>query len=113
MPSSAGTRQAVPFFITDELMHRRAIAAWMREAHQGKLACTGNVTLATSASASSTTILDARIGAFSFIGFMPTTLNAASAMPALYVSSRSQGGAIVSHAINAAADKTYVYAILG
>lgn len=113
MPVSAGVKQAVPYFIIDELMHRRAIAAWMREAHQGKLACTGTVTLASSASASSTTITDARIGAFSYIGFMPTTLNAASAMPALYVSSRSQGGATVSHAINGAADKIYVYAILG
>ena len=113
MPASAGTRQAVPFFIPDEIQHRRAIAAWMREAHIGKLANTGELTLAASASASSTTITDARLGAFSWIGFMPTTLNAASAMPALYVSSRSAGGATVSHAINADADKIYIYAILG
>lgn len=113
MAISAGIRQAVPPFLVDETQHRRAIASWMREVHQGKLANTGTLTLAASASASSTTITDVRLGAFSWIGFMPTTLNAASAMPALYVSSRSNGGATVSHAINADADKVYIYAILG
>lgn len=113
MAASATNLQTVPFFVPDEQQHRRAIAAWIREAHQGKLACTGNVTLAASASASSTTVLDARVGFASFIGFMPTTLNAASAMPALYVSARSAGGFTVSHAINTDVDKTYVYIVIG
>ncbi len=113
MPISAGDRIVVPRFLPDEQQHRRLMAHAIIEAFQGHLQNTGDVTLANSASASSTTVTDSRVGFNSFIGLMPTTLNAASAMAATYISARSAGGFTISHAINTTADKAFVYCVLG
>ena len=77
---------------------------------QGKLNTTGTVTL--TSSASTTTITDARITANSFIGLTPTTQNATSAQTTLYVSSRTNGSAVLTHAISLATDETFVYEII-
>ena len=113
MATSAGTRQALPTFILNETEHRKQISGWMREVHQGKLANTGMVTLATSAA--STTVLDSRAGAFSWIGLMPTTANAASAIAdgSVYISSQGKQTFTITHANNAVADRIYRYALLG
>lgn len=111
MTTSAGTRLAPSGFIPDEKQHRRLIAQWMREAHQGHLANTGTVTLGTSTAA--TSVVDFRVGPNSFIGLMPTTANAASAIAATYISSRSAEGFTIAHASNATNDRTFVYCVLG
>lgn len=113
MPTSANARIAPPAFLHDEQAHRRAIAAWEREAHQGHLGNVGTVTLTTSTAA--TSVVDNRVGAASFIGFMPTTANAAEEIGSgtFYVSSRSSGGFTIAHASTTTADRAYVYCILG
>ena len=113
MATSAGSRLAPTGFVPDEQQHRRLIAGWMREAHQGHLGNIGNVTLATSTAA--TAVSDKRVGAFSFIGFMPTTANAAAELGAggMYVSSRSAEGFTITHASTTTADRAFVYCILG
>ena len=113
MATSAGTRQSLPTFIPNEIEHRKQISAWMREVHQGKLANTGSVTLTTSAA--STVVLDSRVGNFSYIGLMPTTASAASAVAdgSVYVSSQSKQAFTITHTNNAVADRTFRYAILG
>lgn len=111
MAISAGSRLAPTGFVPDEQQHRRLIAQWMREAHQGHLGNVGTVTLGTSTAA--TSVVDFRVGVNSFIGLMPTTANAASAIAATYVSSRSAEGFTISHANNATNDRTFVYCVLG
>ena len=113
MAVSANARISVPYFDTDEIQHRRALAQWAREVNQGHLQNTGNVTLA--AGAATTVVTDLRVGAFSFIGFMPTTANAAAEIGAgaMYVSSRSAEAFTITHANNAQVDRTFVYCILG
>lgn len=110
MPLSAGTVGTVlPYFPPEQ----RQLGAWVNQAHIGKLACTGNVTL--NAGATSTTVSDVRVGAFSFIGLTPITANAASAVAAgnVYISTRGKATFTITHPNSAAADKTFVYAVLG
>ena len=113
MPISANARLAPPAFIQDEEQHRRLLGAWVREAHQGHLANTGTVTL--SINSATTVVPDYRFGPNSFIGFMPTTANAATELGngTLYVSTRGKQTATITHANNAQADRTFTYAILG
>lgn len=111
MAVSAGTRLAPSTFLADEKQHRRLIALWMREAHQGHLGNVGTVTLAVSAAATSVT--DFRVGPESVIGLMPTTLNAAAAIPSTYISSRSHEGFTITHANTTTADRAFAYSILG
>lgn len=113
MPLSAGSRAAPSGFVPDEQQHRRLIAEWMRNAHQGRLGNIGSVTLGTSTAA--TSVVDSRVGAFSFIGLMPTTSNAAQEIGAgtIFISSRSAEGFTITHASTTTADRAYVYCILG
>lgn len=111
MTTSAGSRLAPSSFIPDEKVHRRSIAAYLREAHQGHLGNVGSVTLGTGVAA--TSVVDFRVGANSFIGLMPTTLNAAEALATSYISSRSADGFTISHANTTTADRAFVYCILG
>lgn len=113
MAVSADARVIVPYFDPDEVRHRRMLAQWAREANQGHLQNIGTVTL--SANVATTTVTDRRVGAFSFIGFMPTTANAAAEIGAgtMYVSSRSAEAFTITHANNAQVDRTFVYCILG
>jgi hypothetical protein len=111
MARSAGSRLAPPLFHRDEVTHRQLISGYLREAHQGHLGNVGTVTLATGAL--TTAVIDLRAGAFSFIGLMPTTANAAGALGTTYVSSRSAEGFTITHANTVTADRTFVYCILG
>lgn len=111
MAVSAGSRIAPPAFLHDEKAHRRLMAQWMREAHQGHIDNVGNVTLLTGAAA--TSVVDFRVGPNSFIGLMPTTANAAGAIATTYVSSRSAEGFTITHANTTTADRAFVYCILG
>lgn len=113
MTTSAGSRLAPPSFLVDEIQHRRLIAQWMREAHQGHLGNVGTVTLSTSVAA--TTVTDFRVGPNSFIGLMPTTANAAAEVGGgtVYISSRSAEGFTIAHANTATADRAFVYCVLG
>jgi hypothetical protein len=113
MATSAGSRLAPSGFIPDEIQHRRLIAQWEREAHQGHLGNIGSVTLGTSTAA--TAIVDTRVGSNSFIGLMPTTANAAQdlGLGTTYISSRSAQGFTITHANTTTADRAFVYCILG
>lgn len=113
MAFSAGSRIAPSSFLYDQMQHRRAIAAWERQAHQGHLGNVGTVTLASSAT--STVVTDFRVGPHSFIGFMPITANAAAELGAgtLYVSSRGGETFTITHANNAQTDRNFVYCVLG
>lgn len=113
MSTSSRTTTPIPTFIPDEIQHRKNISAWIREANQGKIMNVGNVTLA--ASAATTVVKEPRAGANSFIGLMPTTANAASAVGAgsVYISSQSAQAFTITHANNATADRTFRYCILG
>jgi hypothetical protein len=114
MATSAGTRISLPPpFLTDDAEWKRAIGRWALEANQGHLANTGSVTL--TANVASMSVTDARAGINSFIGFMPTTANAASEMAAgtLYVKARGKQVFTLKVANNATADRTFTYCILG
>lgn len=111
MAASAQAGVSVPAFQPDEIRHRRDIAVWAAWINQGHMQNTGSVTLAVSAV--STIVADARTSINSFIGFMPITANALSAMPTVFVSSQSAGGFTITHASSASTDKNLRYALLG
>ena len=90
----------------------REISEVVNNLVEGKSNNTGTVTLAT-ASATTTTLTDERIGYDSVIVFMPTTANAASAMTNLYVSAKTQGSATLTHSANTSTNKTYSYIVVG
>jgi len=101
----------VPLVHTNEEEHRREMALILNNLLDGKINAKGSVTL--SASLTSTTLADFRIGAASVILFMPTTANAATAMTSLFVSSRGDQTATLTHNSDAATDRTFAYTILG
>ncbi len=114
MSTSAGTRVALtPGFLSDDSQWKRQVASWMLEANQGHLANTGLVTLISGTAA--TVVNDARAGAFSFIGFMPTTANAAMELGngTLYVAMQGKQTFTITHANGASGDRTFRYCILG
>lgn len=111
MAVSAGTRIAPTGFLPDQIQHRRLIAQWMREAHQGHLGNVGSVTLMTGTAA--TAVVDFRVGPFSFIGLTPLTANGAGAVGSTYISSRSAEGFTIAHASTTTADRAFSYCVLG
>ena len=114
MGTSAGTRISIPpSFLSDDPEWKRAVGRWMLEVNQGHLANTGTVTL--TANVASMSVVDARAGVASFIGFTPTTANGASEMAAgtLYLKARGKQVFTLKIANNATADRSFVYCILG
>ena len=111
--SSANAKTSVPAFQPDEELHRRRIAEWSIQVMQGKLNNTGSFTLTNGVT--STTVTDARVGINSFIGFTPTTANAASEMGAgtMYLSTRGDSLFVITHANSASVDRTFAYCVLG
>lgn len=89
----------------------REVATVVNRLNQGKMNVTGEITL--TASSTTTTLTDPRIGPDSVIEFMPLTANAATAKASLYVTDRGDGTATLNHSSTADADKTFGYAILG
>mgnify|MGYP001561535227 CR=1 FL=1 len=90
----------------------RRIVDIVNRSLSGKLNVTLSVTL--TANATSTTIKDARIGAFSALLFTPLTANASAEQGAggLYVSAQQTGQATITHASNAQTDRQFRIVIL-
>jgi hypothetical protein len=101
----------VPLSIPDTGQHLRLVSTSLNNTINGKLNSTGSITL--TASATSTTLTDARIGGNSVILFTPTTANAATALANLYVSARTEGSATLTHASSANTDQSFSYCIIG
>jgi hypothetical protein len=97
----------------------RDTANVLNNAMQGKLNCLFEGTL--TANAASTTFTGAttqgaeKVGADSFITWMPLTANAAAedGGTAMYVSAQSKGSVTVQHANNAQADRTFRFLVIG
>jgi LDH2 family malate/lactate/ureidoglycolate dehydrogenase len=89
----------------------RRVVDVVNRLNQGKANCTGQVTLV--ANAASTTLIDARISAFSTIVLSPLTADAAAALGTTYISAQQSGSAVITHANNAQADRTFAVAIFG
>jgi hypothetical protein len=114
MATNAKSKISLPPAKTDNIPEwQRQVSNWILEANQGNLNNTAIITL--TANAASTVVTERRVGANSYIGFMPTTANAASEISAgtLYVSSRGKQTFTITHANNAQADRTFTYCILG
>ena len=102
----------VPKSLPDEKNHRMQMAEMLNDrVNKGKINCTSTVTL--TASSTTTSLIDDRIGAYSYVDFMPTTANAATAKAAIYISNRNKGSLTINHASNAAVDQTFTIVILG
>lgn len=108
---------AVPEVGVDQKEHNRRLARAINNLLQGKMNAVSTITL--TANAATTTLTDARLSSKSFIGFMPTTANAAAALSGLYVTNQvggtgvTPGTAIINHANNAQIDKTFTLLIIG
>lgn len=100
--------RTLPPFGGDE----RAVAEVVRGLMDGKSNNTGEITL-TDGGATSTTLSDPRIGYESVIILSPLTANAAAFWSGLYISSRSQGQAVISHASNLLSNRSYAYIVVG
>lgn len=107
--------QSVPEYIQDDVEHRRKLAQMGNRHNQGKFNAFIDFTL--TASAATSTLIDARIGYFSTLLFMPMTANASAEIGAgtIYVqqSNMKSGQAIINHANNSNADKTFRILIIG
>ncbi len=113
MATNAKSKISIPPFLFDDPEWKRKVSAWILEANQGNLNNTGTITL--TANAASTTVTERRAGEFSYIGFMPTTANAAAELGngTLYVSAQGKQTFTITHANNAQANRTFTYCILG
>ena len=100
----------------------RGLIEWVRDTTtilngvlQGKLNATGTVTRA--AGPATTTLSDIRSGAETVVHLVPTTSNASSDFGAgtLYMTypNVNDGEAIINHANNSNADKTFAYTLIG
>ena len=89
----------------------RSVAQVVNALVDGKMNVKGSLTL--TASTTTTTITDYRVGTNSAIFLMPTTANAAAAASTTYVSAIGQNDFTVTHANNAQTDRTFDYVVLG
>ena len=103
--------KTVPLSVPDQSAHLRMISLALNNTIAGKVNSTGSVTL--TASATTTTLTDERVGSGSILLFMPTTANASTAFANLYVSTRVEGSATLTHASSANTDQTFGYVIFG
>jgi len=110
---------SVPEYAPNDVEHRRKLAKAINGLLSGRLNAVTTLTL--TAGAASTTITDDRITPNSFIGLMPTTANAATALSTTYIPTATKisangtgvGSAVVQHANNAQTDRTFVVLIIG
>ena len=93
----------VPISIPDHSLHLRLVSSSLNNTINGKLNSTGSLTL--TASATTTTLTDERIGGNSVILFMPTTANANTA--------RGEKTATLTHASSGNTDQTFGYVVIG
>ena len=87
----------------------RQVAEVVNNTMNGKTNNTGSVTL--TASTTTTTITDERLGFDSVILLSPLTANAASQAP--YISSKLKGSAVITHTSVASTDLNFDYIIVG
>jgi hypothetical protein len=89
---------------------QRAVAEILNGVIDGKTNNTGTVTLATGG-ATTTTISNPRISADSVI--LLTAYADVSAITLFYISSITNGSAVITHTANNASGKTYKYVVVG
>jgi len=102
-----------PRYLPDSDQHRRLLGEQAQRQNQGK---TNNVIIVTLRSnEATTTITDVRLSPASFLGFMPETANAATALATTYVAdtNRLSGSVVINHANNAQTDKTFRVILVG
>ena len=87
----------------------RQVAEVVNNTMNGKTNNTGSVTL--TASTTTTTITDERLGFDSVILLSPLTANAASQAP--YISSKLKGSVVITHTSVASTDLNFDYIIVG
>lgn len=104
---------SVPPMLPDEKQHRRLIAQRLNQLSQGRMDCTTDVTL--TASATTTTLIDSRIGYSSaIIPAMAMSSAGATALAAgIWVNGVQNGQATLNHASNSATTQTIRFAIIG
>lgn len=83
----------------------------LNNAMSGKQNVVGEVTLM--AGAATTTLDDPLITRASFVGLMPITANAASALSSLYFDPTGSGTVIIHHANNGQTDRQFRYIVMG
>jgi hypothetical protein len=101
----------VPLSNPDVKAHTRQCAFTINNIMDGKLNSTGDITL--TASATTTTLTDARIGSNSVVLFMPQTANARTALNSLYVTARGDGSCTINHPSSTDTDQDLSYVIIG
>jgi hypothetical protein len=111
--SAGGNRgyDGVPEWDLVESEHRSKLARAINRINGGKFNATGSITL--QQGQTTTTLTDSRIFATSFIDFMPTTANAATAKANIFVTNPIKGAATINHASSANADQTFTYLVIG
>ena len=97
--------------VTQTETDQRKVNAVLRNAVDGKLNCTGTVTL--TANQATTAVTDYRAGASSTIIFMPQTANAAAALATMYVATQGKQTFTITHANNAQTDRDFRYLLIG
>jgi len=105
--------QAVPEFLPDQIDHRRQLARASNRHNLGKFNAFIDFTL--TPSVASSTLIDARIGYYTTILPMPMTAHAAAELTSLYIpqSTMQSGKAVIQHANNSNADKTFRFLLIG
>jgi len=101
----------VPVSMPDQAQHLRLISNAVNNTLDGKINSTGDVTL--TASGTSTTLTDARIGLNSVIILVPTNANSNTAKANLYVSAKADGSATLTHSSSSNTDQTFDYVVIG
>lgn len=91
----------------EEKQHRALIATTVNKLASGRANNASSFTLA--AGVTSTTVTDPAFESSMVPAFTPITANAATAVATTYVSSRSKGSFVVTHANNAQTDRTFIY----
>lgn len=111
VPSGASAQKGDP---VPSLGWVRRIADAVNNILKGKINAVLPVTL--SANAATTTVIDARITAFSFLGLEPLTTHAAAALyaaPYVLPSSQMSGSVVLNHVNDANTDKNFNLLIIG
>lgn len=89
----------------------RAVATVVNLAMRGKVNATTALTLTPNVTA--TALTDGRIGPDTFIGLAPLSVTAANALSTTFVSERHKGGATLTHANSASADRSFCVLLIG
>lgn len=107
----ANNYSGAPLFIGNSVLHRRKLAEVINRILGGAVNVTGSVTL--THDATSTTLVDSRINAFSFVTLMPLTANAVTALASVYYSGQTAGQVLINHASSANTDQSFRYLVIG